>query len=433
MKNAAVICEYNPFHNGHAYQLSYMRKKLGAENIIAVMSGNFVQRGEPAVFDKFIRTEMALNSGADLVIEIPAVFSSASAREFARAGVKTVLSTGVADMLCFGTEGGLDSEDLDSMLRLIKSGVYDDPCFNASVREALKTGASYPKAVSESLLKLSGHDAGGRAEFTDWPVFYNDLSSRLVNAVTLPNNILAAEYLRALAAEEAAGSGKLEVHAISRTDAGYNSQDVPAGGEIYASATALRSIMASAADTDMRNTLSCFIPESAAELYDSHKLMDTAVFPDDMSQILSLRLLDAKKNHKDLTAFCDVSRDIADRLLNQADTICGFEARAKSIKTRQYTLSRIKRALMHICLDITKEDFEKRKAGGYVSYIRLLGFKKSAAEKGLLKQLKNNSAVPVITKAADYKELLKEDIYCDQIYYSLKNVKGEYERSPVIV
>lgn len=160
---------------------------------------------------------------------------------------------------------------------------------------------------------------------------------------------------------------------------------------------------------------------------------NTLVFPDDMSAILQVRLLDAAMQKNTLTDFLDVSREISDRLLNNADRIMSFEERAVHTKTRQYTYSRIKRALIHIVLGIGEEEFGVAKRNGYADYIRILGFRKDAREKGLLKNLKKNALVPVITKTADNKELLKRDIYRDQIYFSLKNQKGELQRSPVIV
>lgn len=431
MKNAAVICEYNPFHNGHAYQLSYMRKKLGVENIIAVMSGNFVQRGEPAVFDKFIRTEMALNSGADLVIEIPAVFSSASASEFASAGVNTVFRSGIADTLCFGVEGGMDIDKLKAANDM-RSAVNDDDAFNDNVKGLLKNGLSYPAAISESLKTVLSIPEG---------------KSGLTEDFFLPNNILASEYIKAVEKCSEIHGRTLDLQAIPRTDAGYNEASIPADGSCFASATALRRLIlagrrsrhfefnenTAGSGSDPEHDLLRFIPDEAASLYGRYGLINDTVSCDDISGILNLRILDAVRNNTDLTAYLDVSREISDRLINMSGELLSFSERASRLKTRQYTLSRIRRALLHITLGITVESFEQRKSSGYITYIRVLGFRRSAADSGLLRQLKDNSTVPVVTKPADFKELIAEDVYCDQIYYSIKNKTGEYFRSPVII
>lgn len=431
MKNAAVICEYNPFHNGHAYQLSYIRNKLGAEKIIAVMSGNFVQRGEPAVFDKYIRAEMALSSGADLVIEIPAVFSSASASEFASAGVNAVFRSGIADTLCFGVEGGIDVDKLKSANDM-RSAVYDDAAFNDTVRGLLKKGRSYPAAVNESLkavLSIPEGDAGITEDFF------------------LPNNILASEYIKAAEKCSKIYGRPLDLQAIPRTDAGYNEASIPDDDSRYASATALRRLILdgrrnrhfelkenmAVSGPDPEHDLLRFIPDNAASLYGRYGLIDNAVSCDDLSGILNLRVLDAVRNNAGLTDYLDVSREISGRLINMSGELLSFSERASRLKTRQYTLSRIKRALLHIALGITRESFEQRKSSGYITYIRVLGFRRSAADSGLLRQLKDNSIVPVVTKPADFKDLIAEDVYCDQIYYSIKNKTGEYFRSPVVI
>ena len=431
MKNAAVICEYNPFHNGHAYQLSYMREKLGAENIIAVMSGNFVQRGEPAVFDKYIRTEMALSSGADLVIEIPAVFSSASASEFASAGVNAVFRSGIADTLCFGVEGGMDIDKLKAANDM-RSAVNDDDAFNDNVKGLLKNGFSYPAAVNESLKAVLSIPEG---------------KSGLTEDFFLPNNILASEYIKAAEKCSKIYGWTLNLQAIPRTDAGYNEAAIPEDGSCYASATALRKLIlacrgnkhfefnedAAGSSSGTEHDLLRFIPDKAASLYSRYGLINDAVSCDDMSGILNLRILDAVRNNTDFTAYLDVSREISDRLINMSGELLSFSERASRLKTRQYTLSRIRRALLHIALGITRESFEQRKSSGYITYIRVLGFRRSAVCSGLLRQLKDNSAVPVVTKPADFKELIAKDVYCDQIYYSIKNKTGEYFRSPVMI
>ena len=526
MKTAAVICEYNPFHNGHRYQLEYMKSALSADHNVCIMSGNFVQRGEPAIVDKYKRAETALKNGADLVLEIPPVFAVSSAREFAAAGVGIAVKSGIIDTLCFGSEGhvseamlreyakliyknpdsaaslykpglcsvashGTDSNDERHTLNTESSdcechddGHYDghlrNETFDALIKKGLKSGMTYPAAVSASTDAIYGKQTAAE--------------------LSLPNNILGAAYLHALSVPEiffphsgafssAAGtdapfddneirkriishSAAIEPAIIRRRGSGYNDTAL---SDDFSSASAIREALrvlysdaqlspshdaesmhnaaanagSSAAGAAGSNAA---VPNAAKELsaqvferlsgsmphdmlsalkkaYEEH----TITFSSDLSISLSMRLLDAAASRSFLTAYLDVSREISDRLLNTADRIMSFDDRVMHTKTRQYTYSRISRALLHIILCITGEEAELRKRKGYIDYIRILGFRSDAAENGLLKRLKQNSLVPVIAKAADHKELLSRDIYCDQLYWALKNQKGEFERSPVIV
>ena len=449
MRTAAVICEFNPFHNGHAYILRKLREEYGADYIIAIMSGNYVQRGEPAIFDKFLRTEAALKGDgdkgyADVVIELPTIYSTASAGSFAFGGVSLALLTDVADILGFGVEEGLSLDDIRRQAEL-KANLEQDGEANASVRESLSRGLSYPEAISSCL----GNTAAQGFSYA-------------------PNNILATEYVYMLNRYDTGHS--IEPVAIPRIGDGYSSTVASDAG--YCSAQAIRkklfeisafcgslrptdSACLIAADskaagihpTDCQNTdkpSACPAPtdgSSAAELdaflrtYIPNNVLSVRapkpISPDILSGLLSKALLDAKYRGKNLTEYSDVSREIADRLIKSADKPMSFTERIAFVKTRQYTYTRISRALLHIVLGIygdTKTNPSINKAG---SYIRLLGFRREAAP--LLKQLKANTKVPVITKPADYVSLIADEAYYSGIIYSLTDGRSEYEHSPIIV
>lgn len=500
MKIAAVICEYNPFHNGHKYQLDIIKNELGFDFVIAIMSGNFVQRGEPAVFDKFVRTKAALLSGADLVLELPSIFAVSSAGEFARAGVSLAEKCGIVDALCFGTEGCIGFYDLNIALK-IYGMAHADAGFKERLRSSLKEGKSYPAALSEALREYCVFISNNFSD-TNGSNFVHDGNGTHVccrnNSLYLPNNILALEYMKALS-ELAPDIAPI---AIPRKGAGYNDTSLDSGG--FSSASAIRDIIGKTlraescehpcniglnpdsaiySTIDKNNSLK--IPESPStgigiaptlsmhdikdiglagsndramppikssaqkhytisilhdsvpaavySLYANELSAGNAVLPDHLSPLLSMRLLDAAYYGKDLSSCLDVSRELSGSFLSTADRPMGYDERAAFIKSRNYALSRIKRAQLHIVLNMTNEEFELRKNNGYVSYLRILGFTKKAAELGLLKKLKQKAKVPIVTKPADGKALAAMDIYRDQIYYSLKNQKGEYERSPVIV
>ncbi|MDO4961846.1 MAG: nucleotidyltransferase family protein [Eubacteriales bacterium] len=436
MKTAAIICEFNPFHNGHAYICDVLRRDHGADHIIAIMSGNYVQRGEPAIFDKYTRARMALTGGghgcssvrvfgasaanevgggyADLVLEIPVEYATASAHEFAAAGVRIALATGVVNMLCFGVEGGVSLDGLKTYAARLNE-IESDPD-NDKLKSLLKSGKTYPEAVSELISA---------------PPSYSS-----------PNNILAVEYLRALMKYDT--EHRIEAVGICRKGDGYG--ETVARDEHFCSAAALRNIIAgghSADQTCSKCKNSVRIDKETAkagigrkiENYVKAELLElysasVPVVPDDLSGLLNKSLLEAKYRGLDLTEFTDVSREIADRLIKRADIPMSFTERVADTKTRQYTYTRVQRALLHICIGIRK-NMDPDPVQTNDLYLRILGFRRDSGE--LMKALKFCAEVPIISKTADHKDLLKDEIYYDQLYYSLTHGPSEYERSPVII
>ena len=423
MKTAAVICELNPFHNGHARLMQTLREEYGADYIIALMSGNYVQRGEPAVFEKYARAEMALagSSGghADLVLEMPALFSTASAREFASAGVRMALVTGIADMLGFGTEDGAGLSELDTQaLKLDTAEDFGDPAFSAAVRSGLRSGLSYPRALDAAL------SACGTVSEQETSADRSTAPSQ--ELLSAPNNILAAEYLRALRKFDPGHS--ITPVSISRVGDGY--ANVQAADPHFCSAAALRRMLpadgtAAFSSAPELHPAYPYVPAHALSLF----LKCRPLSPDAFSPYLNKTLLEARYFGKDLSVYADVSKEIADRLLRRSDEPMSFTARIADIKTKQYTYTRISRALLHIALGITREETETAKAAGYISGLRILGFRKDAVP--LLKSLKANASVPLITKTADHKELLNTQLYCDQLYQYASGGINEYRHSPV--
>ena len=428
MRTAAVICEFNPFHNGHAYMLGKLRDEYGADYIIAIMSGNYVQRGEPAVFSKYIRAEAALKGDgdkgcADIVIELPTLYSTASARDFAGYGVLLSVWSGVVDLLGFGVEDGISLETIAKQAGF-KDELEADPAANALIRELVSSGLSYPEAEAAVFEQLGGHSFS-----------------------SAPNNILATEYLRALNRFDTEHS--IEPIAISRVGDGFNA--TKAVDARYCSATALRRMLFESEYGDL--LCGIYMPDRT--------YLDTSepVSPNILSGLLSKALLDARYKGLSLTDYSDVSREIADRLLKTADKPMSFTERIEAVKTKQYTYTRISRALLHIALGINKADANASRlhcAGDFVqlneandnnrasdskntaaalssgsNYIRLLGFRQSASP--LLKKLKACSAVPVITKVADHASLMSDEIYYSELLYALTGEKSEYEHSPIVI
>ena len=483
MKTAAIICEFNPFHNGHAYLMKTLREKYDVDRIIAIMSGNFVQRGEPAVFDKHLRAESALigdrDSGyADLVLELPTLFSSASAREFARAGVITAINTGIVDILAFGVEENVSLSDIIAQAEL-SDRLETDPEAQLKIKELIGQGFSYPEAVSryiEAVMHKSehrtlasqdaAHGEGSACNAESLKFMQNsEVVSVSAGSMYAANNILAVEYIKALNSFDT--EHKIQPLAIQRVGDGFNAAE--AKDEKYCSATAIRAELAkhsvygsklyteNASERDKekslygsrkvktevdaerpasieagRSELNGFLDNYAPNIGELIlKYEAKPVKPDILSDLLNKELLTAKYRGGELERCLDVSKEIADRLIKRADIPLGFTERIRDTKTRQYTYTRISRSLLHIALGITDAEMENAKADGYIKYLRILGFRRDSSE--LMKELKNNARLPIVTKIADNKELMKDEIYYSGIYYALTGAKSEYERSPIIV
>lgn len=413
IKTAGIIAEYNPFHNGHQYQIEEIRRQTGADFVIAAMSGDFVQRGEPAIFDKYTRTRMALCGGADLVVELPALFATSSAEDFAACGVSLLGSLGT-DFLCFGSESG-------NLIHLQKAAEIlseESAIWQPLLQTYLKQGETYPSARSLAVAELTG-DPG------------------LSTLLAAPNNILSVEYLKALKQQ---GSSMIPV-TIRRRGCGYHDTEcsVP-----YASASAIRLLLSQSAVLESAETLRMQIPPAVFEALLEEGALAKPVFADDLSELLQFRLLSAVHRQEDLSRFLDFSSELAARLTRQVLHFAPFSEQILQLKTKGYTYTRVSRALLHLLLDITKEQSSQAKGLGYAPYARILGFKKSAGP--LLSHLRRQSRIPLITKTADAKKLLspealkvlETDFYVSHVYQSLlasrgRLIRNEYTKSVIVL
>lgn len=426
-----IVAEYNPLHNGHAYQIKKAKELSGADFCVIAMSGDFVQRGAPAIFDKYTRTEMALLSGADLVVEIPPTFAVSSAEDFAACSVAIFDRMQVVSHLCFGSEHG----EIAPLLETAQVLVQEPEEFSAVLKRELKLGRSFPQARIKALeqLPLSASVPG--------------------SLLSAPNNILGVEYLKALIRRNSPiipitlkrlGNG---YHDISLSNVAPSASDssgcypleTPLGESCFASASAIRNALDTLSNNssspnsyaDPEQTLKHLVPDSAWKLM----MRCCPVFPNDFSAVLSYRLLELLRQNTDLWLFGDVSQDLASRIRRQIMDTSSFEKRVESLKTRQYTYTRISRSLIHLLLNITKEDISARKGHDYVSYLRVLGFKKQASP--LLAQLKRAASLPLITKTADAAQILESqslqefynDLFCSHIYESTAGLKEGGQRT----
>lgn len=391
MKTTGIIAEYNPFHNGHKYQIDTLRES-GSDYVIAVMSGDFTQRGEPAIVDKYARARMALLGGADLVIELPVVYATADAKRFADGGVSLLSNLGVVDELAFGVEEG--SEEL--VLKL--SEFLSDPpaLYEETLDSYLRKGYSYPLA-REKALEL----------FFD-PSELNNLDG--------PNTILAIEYCRAIHNN----GRRMTPKAVTRKGADYSATELDVDG--MSSASALRLLLREAFDEEL---MLKHMPGSSVVTLKISRLM----YQEDFSSFLHYKLL----NEDSFMDYLDVTRAFSNRLVSNIKDYTDFDSFIEVMKTKNITHTSVNRLLTHIMLDICGTP------PVVVPYARVLGFRESA--RPLLTEIKRDSRIPMITKLADadMHSCLEIDIASANIYEAAVTDKyhtvmnNEYSRGIVII
>lgn len=416
MKVAGVITEYNPFHNGHKYQLEQIKRQTSADYIVVVMSGDFVQRGEPAIIDKYKRTRMALLSGADLVLELPSVFATASAEFFAGGGVSVLKNTGIVDTLCYGVES------VDHELTKLVAGVLKNPPaeYSASLARLIQGGMSFPAARSRALCEY----------FRDT---YDSASEKLDAFIASPNNILAIEYEKALMDCDITG------FPIQRVGEGYHSTDSTSK---FSSATAVRGLISTLIDIDKHNTItnmqldnswisakfSQLIPSACTNILVNCILGGHIVFPDDISEMLYYRLLTRKD--KGFAQYADCTKELSAKIVKNIYKYENFTQFRNLLKSKNLTYTRISRVLTHILLGIENDDFNICMDN---PYLRILGFKKSSGE--LMHLLKKRASAPIITKVADAPyELISKDIFAADLYGRMcHSQQNEFTHGVVII
>ncbi len=380
MKITGIVAEYNPFHNGHQYHIEKTRELTGCDYIIAVMSGDFVQRGAPAIADKYLRAQMALSCGADLVLELPVFFAVASAEFFATGAVALLDALGCVDTLSFGAE----SDDRQLFWKASALLAKEDGSFSRSLREALKGGSSYPKARQQAFLNLlESNSQENHSQETAKPELL--LSS--------PNNILGLEYCKALRML----SSTIRPLPILRSGSAYHDIQLEEGR--CASATGIRRQLTS---QESLSSIASHVPSPVLSVLEQNWGRCLPVMEEDFSLPVHLRLLEEQGNYE---VYADFSAPLARRaghLLVQYDSLPSFIGQ---LKTKNYTYTRIARSLFHLLLGITRQDAAlARTLTSYAPYGRILGFRRSAAP--LLSQIRRNSRIPLISKMADASNLL---------------------------
>lgn len=386
-KVLGIIAEYNPFHNGHLLHLTKSKEETGAEYSICIMSGNFVQRGNTSIVNKWVKTEMALKCGIDLVLELPTVYSISSAENFAEGAIKLLNSLKIVDTVSFGSE----NSDIDILNRI--SGIlYEEPKqYVEFLNEELKKGLSFPKARENAIL-----------------LYLND--QKYSNILNQPNNTLAIEYLKALKKYKS----HIKPIAIKREKAFYNSNCIV---DEYASATAIRNMIVNNQFNDIRKVMPRLAYDLLMqEIENNQYVIDISKFEKEI--LYSIRRLSTA----DLKKFPEVNEGLENAIKNAANSCNTLAELINIIKSKRYTQTRIQRILLYILLNITKKDmYISRKT---VPYARILGY--SPKGKELISEIYNaNPKITLITSVKNffdssnnktYKYMLSKDILATNIY-----------------
>ena len=407
MKIVGLITEYNPFHNGHLYHIQKTKEITGADAVVVVMSGNYVQRGAPAIMPKHLRAAVALDAGVPVVIELPVCYATGSAEYFAAGAISLFEKLGCIDSICFGSECG-EYEILEKIAHV----VADEPEeYRFLLQEGLRKVMSFPLARQQALKSY----------------FKNpDLDIILEQ----PNNILGIEYIKTLYKQKSS----MKCYTIKRMVSGYHDQTLTG---TLSSASAIRKLLEFTGKSlylesdemydepvlsEILTRLEDQVPPSCIRLLEETHRTRYPIYANDFSLILKYKLLIETKDS--LVKYKDVTEELANRIINHRDDFITFDQFCDLLKTRDMTYTRISRSLFHILLNITKEDMLMYESEGYCQYAHILGFRKDAGK--ILSLMKQTSEVPLLTKLTQTDKLssvgehmLNQDIFAADLYESI--------------
>ncbi|WP_461810055.1 nucleotidyltransferase [Faecalimonas sp.] len=384
MKIVGLITEYNPFHNGHKYHLDEALRQTGADYAIVIMSGDFVQRGAPAILPKHLRAKIALDSGAAVVIELPILYATGSAELFAMGAVSILNSLNCVDYICFGSESG-DIIALKQIAHILSNESVE---YKTALQKHLKSGNCFPLARQKAFNEIAE-------------------DSTLFSILKSPNNILGIEYIKTLYRL----NSTITPIAIQRKNSHYHDTNLKT---LYSSATAIRNIFPKTIiDFSLiEDTLKKQMPPNAIPLLKSTFQEKYPIYTNDFSLLLKYRLLTETK--ETLLSYMDINETLANRIYKNRNYFLSFEQFCEKIKTKDLTYTRVSRALLHILLQIKKTNEITP------TYARILGFRQDSSS--ILSILKQKSSIPLITKlsSTDLKEnlSLQCDVFASDLYES---------------
>ena len=386
-KVLGIVGEYNPFHNGHLYHLEQSKKMTSSNYTVAIMGGNFTQRGSTSLIDKWSKAEAAIQNGIDLVIELPVLYTTSSAENFAEGAIKLLNSLKIVDTISFGSE----NSDIN-VLNRISSVLHEEPKqYLEFLNSESKKGLSFPKARENAIL-----------------LYLND--KKYLNILNQPNNTLAIEYLKALKKYKS----HISPISVKREKVFYNSNCIV---DEYASATAIRNMIINEQFNDIRKV----VPASSYnllmnEIEEGHLVIDISKFEKEI--LYAIRRLSAD----DIKNFPEVTEGLENAIKNASNSCNNLSELINMIKSKRYTHTRIQRILLYILLNITKKDMYLSRKN--IPYARILGY--SPQGKELISEIyKANPKITLITSVKNfldssnnktYKYMLNKDILATNIY-----------------
>ncbi len=387
MKVVGIVGEYNPFHCGHEYHLERAKAETGAQGSVAVISGNFTQRGEPAFWDKWTRAKAAVEAGVDLVIEIPFVFACNSAEYFAKGGVSLLDSLGIVNYIAFGSENGSLSELREAALFLNN----ESQDFKTSLQGFLKEGISYPLAREKAVSTIKGPGVAG--------------------VLREPNNILAVEYLKELLRLKSS----IEPYTIKRKGSGYHEREL---NNSYPSATAIRQSIASGLEAfDLKGS----VPDQAI------KTLETPLFNYGDNFFMALKALILRLEAENLEAIVSAGEGLGNRLKHEIRSAESLDDLIYRLGTKRYTYTRIFRLLVHTLVGLYSDNMVEmnRMVENKELYVRVLAFNSTGAS--LLKDIKQaNDSLPIFSKGKpdlrgfeNLEPMINFDLRATDIYNSI--------------
>ncbi len=391
MKILGLIVEYNPFHNGHLYHLKKSIEETNATHTIAIMSGNFLQRGEPALFDKYTRAYAAVKNGVDLVIELPTMFACQSAEIFSHGAIATLNSLNCVDYICFGSEEG----DVN-ILKTISKILVDEPNeFKIYFKKYLDDGMLFPTARSLALF-----------DYINKFNILNISKERLLDILNSSNNILGLEYIKSILKLKS----NIKPYTITRVQSKYNSETIESN---ICSATAIRKQLK---DFNNIDSISSVVPSNTFDtLKDKINNNFNPMFDDNYFEILSSIIL---RDINILNTYFEVNEGIENKIYQSIFTSSSLDDLKESIKSKRYTMTKVKRTLNNILLGITKNDMNNIKNIDSVPYVRILAFNDKGRE--IIKNIKNNSDVNIINKFSNISFSKNDKIFKTLIDYDIK-------------
>lgn len=369
MRVLGLIVEYNPFHNGHLYHLEQAKSLCNADYVLCVMSGNFIQRGEPAIVNKWARAKMALQCGVDLVLELPVPYAMSSAEFFAYGAVKILNDIGVVDYLCFGSE----TADVDTFNIIADILINEPESYKNMLKQELAKGSSYP----------SSREAALKSFLSDKDINISDFEAVIGSS----NNILGIEYIKALKRL----NSRITPLTIKRINNSYNSEEIT--GSISSATSIRKLIQTRSSELDM------VLPANCLNILEEEFNLGRGPIYSNAYELLILSGI-RRMTKDDLRRLPYVSEGMENRIKDAAETSGTLDELMDKICTKRYTRTRVQRILTSIMTGLTSDDFDNFNKFGGPQYARVLGLNKNGRQ--ILSRMNKISSLPIITKAADF-------------------------------